>query len=126
MAKYFGIMFGIISFLSGILGCKAQSGDYRSVEAEEFAECIADTNVVRLDVRTAEEYAAGHIEGAINIDVQQDDFEQRALAELPKGKPIALYCRSGRRSKTAAQILSAKGYEVVELNSGYLGWTSRK
>lgn len=117
-------MFGIISFLCGIFGCKAQTGDYKSVEVAEFARCIADTNVVRLDVRTAEEYASGHIDGAINIDVQKDDFEQQALAELPKNQTIALYCRSGRRSKKAAQILSAKGYQVVELNTGYLGWTS--
>ena len=75
-----------------------------------------------IDVRTAEEYAGDHIDNAINIDVLNDSFESKAVSTLPKDKTIALYCRSGRRSKNAAKILSANGYTVVELNSGYNGW----
>lgn len=89
---------------------------------EEFARVIADTAVVRLDVRTPEEFAEGHIDNAINIDVLNDGFEAKAVSTLPKDRTIALYCRSGRRSKNAAKILSAHGYTVVELNSGYNGW----
>ena len=92
----------------------------------EFKEYIADTAVVRLDVRTAEEYAEGHIAGAVNIDVLQPDFEQKSKAVLPKGKTIALYCRSGKRSKKAARILSELHYKVVELDGGYLEWTRRQ
>ena len=96
---------------------------FRSVEVDEFEKAIADPDVVRLDVRRADEYADGHIKDALNIDVLEDSFEAKACSTLPKDKVVALYCRSGRRSKKAAEILSAKGYEVVELNTGYLGWT---
>ena len=99
---------------------------FKSVEVEEFAKVIADTTVIRLDVRTQEEYAEGHRDNAINIDVKKDDFESKAISALPKDKTIAVYCRGGRRSKKAAKILTANGYTVVELNSGYKGWSSRK
>ncbi|MDO4512290.1 MAG: rhodanese-like domain-containing protein [Bacteroidales bacterium] len=119
------IIMGILSAFLALAGCKASAGEgaYQSVDVKKFTEVIGDTGVVRLDVRTAEEYAEGHIEGAINIDVMADGFEQKAVATLPQEKTVALYCRSGRRSKRAADILSAKGYKVVELDTGYLGWT---
>ncbi|MFQ9809799.1 MAG: rhodanese-like domain-containing protein [Segatella copri] len=77
---------------------------------------------MRLDVRTAEEFANGHIRGAINIDVLKSDFEQKAAATLPKSKTIAVNCRSGKRSKNAAAILTKNGYQVIELDSGFIGW----
>lgn len=118
------LVMGLFGALLGLFSCNAQSSDnaFRSVEVEEFARVIADTAVVRLDVRTPEEYAEGHIDNAINIDVLNDGFEAKAVSTLPKDRTIALYCRSGRRSKNAAKILSANGYTVVELNSGYNGW----
>ena len=102
------------------LGCKA--ADFRSVNADSFAQLIEDTTVLRLDVRTANEYAQGHIPGALLIDVTQADFMQKAEQLLPKDKTIALYCRSGRRSKTAAQLLAKQGYQVIELNTGFNSW----
>jgi len=113
----------LLAMICSLFSCSAQTDKYKSVEVEEFEKTIADTSVVRLDVRTAEEYAEGHIAGALNIDVQNDRFEQMADSILPKDKTIALYCRSGRRSKKAATILADKGYNIVELNSGYIGWT---
>ena len=113
----------ILTMICSLFGCSAQAQDFRSIGVEEFEKVIADTTVVRLDVRTPEEYAEGHIEGAQNIDVLNDTFEDKACLVLPKDKVIALYCRSGRRSKKAAGILAAKGYKIVELNTGYLGWT---
>ena len=115
---------GIFSAILGLFSCNAQSPDnaFKSVEVEEFAKVIADTTVIRLDVRTPEEYAEGHIDNAVNIDVQNKKKKKKAVSTLPKDKTIALYCRSGRRSKNAAKILSANGYNVVELNSGYNGW----
>ena len=99
---------------------------YKSVSVKEFAKYIADTaNVVLLDVRTAEEFSEGHIEGATNIDVKRDDFEAISNAQLPKDKTIAVYCRSGRRSKTASEILVTNGFKVVELDSGYNGWVNK-
>ncbi len=114
----------ILSCICSVLGCRAQDGEkFRSVGTEEFAEIIEDTAVVRLDVRTEEEYAAGHIAGAALADVLRDDFLETAVKTLPRGKTVALYCRSGRRSKKAAALLAGEGYDVVELSTGWLGWT---
>ena len=123
--KKFVIM-SILSVVLGFLSCNAQSKGYKSVDAKSFAKIIKDTAVVRLDVRTPEEYAEGHIEKAINIDVMNNNFETTAMSILPQNKTIALYCRSGNRSKKAAGILAEKGYKVVELNSGYKGWNAFK
>lgn len=119
------IIMGILASFSSMLSCSAQSSDFRSVSADEFETAIADTAIVRLDVRTAEEYAEGHIANAINIDVLKDDFEQKAVATLPKDRTIAINCRSGRRSKNAARILVKNGYKVIELDAGYIGWVSK-
>jgi rhodanese-related sulfurtransferase len=116
------LIMSLFGALCGLFGCHAQSDTFEIVDAATFAKVIADTTVVRLDVRTAEEYAEGHIEGAIHIDVLGRDFESKATSTLPKDKTIALYCRSGNRSKTAARILAKNGYHVIELGSGYMGW----
>ena len=128
MNRKFFVM-SLISTVLALFGCtsraNAEGNDtlpFKSVEVAEFAELIADTTVFRLDVRTPEEYADGHIEGAINIDVKQPDFEEKALATLPKDKTLAVYCRSGNRSKKACTILTNNGYKVVELATGWLGW----
>lgn len=109
---------GLLSFLG------LRAAGYRSVDVNEFAEVIRKADVCLLDVRTEKEFAEGHIEGSICIDVTRSDFMEKAAALLPKDKTIALYCRSGRRSKKAAELLSDAGYKVVELNTGYLGWVN--
>ena len=119
MKKIFMI---ISAVLCNLLGCTAQQQNFESLDAEAFEKVISDTSVVRLDVRSIDEYASGHIAKAINIDVMKDDFTTKATSLLPKDKTIALYCRSGRRSKKAAGILVENGYKVIELNSGISGW----
>ena len=78
-------------------------------------------SVVVVDVRTPAEYKSGYIKGAQNIDMKSADFQTEA-AKLDKKKKIAVYCRSGKRSKIAANALADMGYMVIELNSGMLGW----
>lgn len=114
----------IATFLGSLLGCNA--AEFKSVTPPEFQEVIADTAVQVLDSRTAEEYADGHIARAINIDVLKDDFAAIATKTLDARRTVAVYCRSGRRSKKAAQILTEKGYTVIELNKGYLSWIDAK
>ncbi|MCD8282660.1 MAG: rhodanese-like domain-containing protein [Prevotella sp.] len=127
MMKKVKIIMSLFTLISSLFSCQAQERSaFRSVSADEFADVIADSAVVRLDVRTAEEYAAGHIEGAVLIDVLQDDFVDKARSLLPAGHTVALYCRSGRRSKTAARRLAEEGYDVVELSTGWLGWRARE
>lgn len=114
---------GLMTFLCSLFGC-AQEQNYKSLSVDEFEKAISDTTVVRLDVRTAVEYAEGCIPGSILIDVLKDDFREKVLAQIPKDKTVALYCRTGRRSKTAANIMTKEGYKVVELNKGYAAWAA--
>ena len=123
MRKIFMI---ISAVLCNLLGCTAQQQNFESLNVEAFEKVISDTSVVRLDVRSIDEYASGHIAKAINIDVMKDDFTTKATSLLPKDKTIALYCRSGRRSKKAAGILVENGYKVIELNSGISGWINAR
>ena len=97
--------------------------EFRSVSVEEFAQVIADPRVVVLDVRRLDEHEAGHIAGTtLHIDVLQPSFDSLAVASIKPESTVALYCRSGNRSKRAASALTAKGYQVIELASGYNGW----
>lgn len=93
-----------------------------SVSAPEFDTKIKTDSVQLLDVRTPQEYAEGHIEGALNINVQSDDFQQMAGKELSKDSTILVYCRSGRRSMDAAGILTRLGYRVINLKGGIIEW----
>ena len=112
------------SLMSLILSCSNDNMNYLSVDVEEFEAAISDTTVQVLDVRTAEEYMEGHIARSINIDVKTDTFEVGANTRLDKSHTVALYCRSGRRSKKAAEILSNNGFKVIELNEGITSWTN--
>ena len=106
-------------------GLFAQAKKFRTVDVAEFAKAVADTSYVVVDVRTPAEHAAGHIPGTqFNIDVLEDSYTKTALKVLPKDRPVALYCRSGNRSKNAARILAENGYQVLELGTGFRGWSA--
>lgn len=107
--------------LLSLLGLASCNAAFRSLSAEKFSDTIA-TGVQILDVRTAEEYAEGHIEGALQADVKMDNFRDVALSKLTKGSPVAVYCRSGRRSLIACEILSKEGFKVFNLKTGIIGW----
>lgn len=93
------------------------------VDVDTFAQVIADTTVTLLDVRRPDEYAEGHIPGALNCDVLDPGFCRQVMHSVPATRKVALYCRSGRRSQTASRLLAARGYVVVELSTGWLGWS---
>ena len=113
----------ILAFLLAVLGLNtACSQNFENMEVKEFAELIANPNVVILDVRKSDEFAEGHIKGAVLIDQFQSDFVEQAQAKLPKDKTIAIYCRSGRRSANAASKLADVGYKCVNLKGGILAW----
>ena len=114
----------LLTCLLAVLGQNTACGqqNFENVDVQGFAELVADTNVVVLDVRTAAEYAEGHIQGAILIDQEQSDFVEKAKATLPTDKTIAIYCRSGRRSANAAGRLADVGYKCVNLKGGIIAW----
>lgn len=117
---------GIITMLCSLFGCSAQTEGFKSLTVKEYAKAIEDTAIVRLDVRTAEEFAEGHIAKTLNIDVLKNDFESKAIAMLPKNHIIAVNCRSGKRSKNAARILVKNGFKVIELDGGYNDWVKNR
>ena len=117
------ILLLIMGFSS--IGLSCQTNNFKTVDVAEFAKAVADTTYIVLDVRTPAEHAEGHIPGThFNIDVLDDNYTETALKSLPKDKKVALYCRSGNRSKNAARILAEKGYHVLELGTGFRGWVS--
>ena len=78
-----------------------------------------------VDVRTEKEFNEQHIEQAININIEDVDFEKNIQA-LDKTKPVYLYCRSGKRSNKAAQKMSSMGFKkIYDLNGGILSWNEK-
>ena len=67
---------------------------------------------VVIDVRTVAEFAEGHVQGAINLDVESEAFQAK-LSSLDKSVGYALYCRSGRRSAIAAELMATAGFSEV-------------
>lgn len=86
--------------------CKSE----HAVEPSEAHRLIEEEEGVLLDVRTPREFAQGHIEGARHIPISE--LPSR-LGELPRDKPIVVYCKSGGRSAKAAALLSEKGFDQV-------------
>ena len=114
----------ILTCLLTVLGLTSACGqqNFENTDVQGFATLMADSSVVILDVRTAAEFAEGHIPGAILIDQGQSDFMEKAQAALPTEKTIAVYCRSGRRSANAAGRLADAGYKCVNLKGGIVAW----
>ena len=84
-------------------------------------DMIQNKDVIVIDVRTPEEYAETHIEGALNIDVNGDFLE--SVKALDKTKKYIIYCRSGRRSAAAEkQLINAGFEEIYNVEGGILDW----
>ena len=106
--------------LLSLFSCKA----FTNLDPDAFQARLDGDGTARLvDVRTPDEFAAGHIAGALNIDWYASDFLEKAGAALSKDCPVLLYCRSGKRSAAASAKLSREGFKVFNLEGGYLAWT---
>ena len=114
-------LFILMLSILGFMGCTAQNGS--SIDSKEAYGLIkADSNIAILDVRTAKEFADGHVAGAVNIDVNQADFAQK-IDQLDRSKTYIVYCRSGRRSSKAVGIMATKGFKnLYNISDGFLGW----
>ena len=94
----------------------------RDVGVEEFEKLWKDKKGVVLDVRTVKEYQAGHIPGALNIDVNAGDFEKK-VAELDKNKTYLVHCASGVRSVRACEKMNRMDFkELINLQGGIKAW----
>jgi rhodanese-related sulfurtransferase len=104
----------LILFLMLVLpGCKRTD----QLPITEFDQAGLETYSL-VDVRTPEEFAAGHLENAVNINWYDEDFEKQ-VATLPKENTIYVYCQKGGRSAKAVAVLHALGYKAVDLTEGY-------
>lgn len=100
-----------------ISACGGGSSAIQKVDASAFLAQAAKPATVVIDVRTPSEYAAGHLEGAINIDVEGTTFDAQ-VAKLPKTDTYEVYCHSGRRSSMAADKLASAGFTHIYNLSG--------
>ena len=105
-------------------GDTSEPGELRLVSVQEGAEIQAKppSDLVILDVRTPEEFAEGHLEGAVMIDFYDLDFADQ-LAELDPDVPYLLYCRSGNRSGQTLALMEELGFtDVADVDGGINQW----
>ena len=108
--------------LTGCAGAGKQTNTYRRISMDEAVTMMEqETGYIILDVRRPDEYAAGHIPNAINV--ANESIGTSEIAELPdKNQLILVYCRSGRRSKEAAEKLVKLGYTNIVEFGGIIDW----
>ncbi|MEY4988295.1 MAG: Hydroxyacylglutathione hydrolase [Bacteroidota bacterium] len=109
---------------SSLIACSKQEG-LQNLAATAFQTEIKSAEPGQiLDVRTSDEYANGHIEGAVLADISSNLF-QEAAGKLDKSKTVYVYCLSGGRSSAAATQLQEMGFtSIVNLSGGMLAWQS--
>ena len=103
-------------FIIFIISCSNKG--YKNINLKKAVKTInTSTNLILLDVRTAEEYSSGYIPNSINIDVLSSDFKSK-IELLDKNKEYLIYCRSGNRSTIASSIMATNGFiEIYNLNN---------
>ena len=105
-------------------GSATTQASIRVVSPDEASGIVSSPpeGLVILDVRTAEEFAEGHVEGAVQLDFYASDFVDR-LGELDRDTPYLIYCRSGNRSGEIRSIMSELGFEdVADVDGGIVSW----
>ncbi len=130
-----GVALGIAFALTGT-ACSSAGSDAPAAAAQapafagqhvavaEFAAAAAEPGVMIIDVRTPEEFAAGHLVGAVNANVESPDFAG-LISALDPSKDYAVYCRSGNRSRAAMTAMANMGYaHTVGLEGGITAWAS--
>ena len=107
-----------------LAGCSSSTST-TNLDAAAFSQKTAETGVIVLDVRTAVEYMVGHIQGAININVEDPSFESE-IAKLDKSATYAVYCQSGRRSGIAVEAMHHAGFsDLFNLTNGIIDWQTQ-
>ncbi len=117
----------ILLLLAAVCGCIACTSKekIKTIAPAEFAEAIAtDSTAIVLDVRTPEEFAEGHLQGAVLLDYKQAESFAAGIATLDKEKTYYIHCRSGRRSHEAAVMMQSQGLKVVDMKGGIVAWSA--
>ena len=122
MKKLIPILLSALMFTGCAGAGNSTNNTYRQISMDEAVAMMAEeTGYIILDVRRADEFAAGHIPGAINV--ANENIGRNEIHELPdKNQLIMVYCRSGRRSKEASEKLVKLGYTNIVEFGGILDW----
>ncbi|MBL7931616.1 MAG: thioredoxin [Bacteroidia bacterium] len=120
------MLYAVLIGSSVMVSCNGQSGSAGSVNktisVEEFETRLKQGDVQLVDVRTEEEYAGGHLKNALNYNISSPDFGTN-IKTLDKNKTVLVYCLSGGRSASAADLMSGEGFkEVYNLGGGIMKW----
>jgi len=112
---------GIIALLVLTLAATVLAAGYRDIRAAEARRLLATKkDVYLLDVRTPAEFLQGRIQGAVLIPINE---VERRIGEIPRNRPVVVYCAVGSRSGFVAGFLAQKGYrEVYNMTDGIVGW----
>ena len=117
------IPFLLLLLLPSCAGENKTSAGSTVLPVEEYAQNLnSDTTAYLIDVRTPEEYAEGHIEGAVLMNVMDEQTFLAGIDTLDASHTYYIYCRSGRRSQKASGFMSERGLKVVDLQGGYNAW----
>ncbi len=117
-----------LSFIAAVgigpASCSAQSDSIPVLPPQEFiSKAHSDITSVILDVRTPEEFADGHIEGAVLLNFLDTEAFDKGIRLLDKSHTYYVYCRSGKRSHKACDKMQKQGIKVFDMEGGYLNWT---
>lgn len=119
----------VVCLLLGMISCNSQDKkevSFIDVNVAEFQQLISKEGIQLVDVRTPEEYNAGHIKNAKSINFFDSDFKEQSTTILDKNKPVYLYCRSGGRSAKSAKIYKEAGFtKVYNLLGGFNAWSAK-
>jgi phage shock protein E len=112
-------LIAIFVSLFALTSCSSEgSASITNVDASTFISTISDPTIKVIDVRSLGEYSSGHLQGALNIDVESGGFDA-GIANLDKTATYAVYCRSGRRSTLAAERMAEAGFtNIINFNRG--------
>jgi len=120
----------VLLFVTFTFAVNAQTSSTNSLAAQtfdvgsaDFKALIDNGKALLLDIRTPQEFAAGHIERAVNIDWYSPDFQVQ-ISKLDREVPLLIYCRSGNRTGQAKSKFAAMGFKsVANLKYGIIEWT---
>lgn len=117
--------FILVVFFMTLWSCNSSSkGEIHVVSQDEMEVILKRDHVQLIDVRTKEEFIAGSIYDAQNIDFFDEDFDTKVL-ELDKSKPVILFCQKGGRSAKCAKKMKDLGFtKIYDLDGGYSKWIS--
>ena len=122
MKKVVALAVAAIASVGLLAGCSSSNEAIKKVDPVEFSEVISQPDVIILDVRTPDEFNAGHIANAININLEGSDFSSE-VSKLDKNATVAVYCRSGNRSGVATEQMAELGFtDMYHMQGGIVDW----